>query len=49
MIFSLVEHEEVEFFDKILKTWIIDLNENEFKEIETTKVKCLNEWFGYDG
>tara|TARA_R110002051_G_scaffold280730_1_gene342383 strand:- start:754 stop:1314 length:561 start_codon:yes stop_codon:yes gene_type:complete len=49
MIFSLVEHEEVEFFDKILKTWIIDLNENKFKEIETIKVKCLNEWFGYDG
>ncbi|MEH1009490.1 hypothetical protein VDP25_17260 [Winogradskyella sp. ECml5-4] len=49
IIFSLVENEEVEYFEKILKTWIIDLNENKFKEIETTKVKCVNEWFGYDG
>ena len=49
IIFSLVENEEVEYFEKILKTWIIDLNENKFKEIETTKVKCANEWFGYDG
>ena len=49
MVFSLVENEEVEFFDKILKTWIIDLKENKFKEIETKKVKCVNEWFGYDG
>ncbi|GLU43602.1 hypothetical protein [Allomuricauda sp. NBRC 101325] len=49
IIFSLVENEEVEYFDKILKTWIIDLNENKFKEIETDKVKCLNEWFGFDG
>ncbi|MDG4717229.1 hypothetical protein [Winogradskyella marincola] len=49
IIFSLVENDEVEYFDKILKTWVIDLNENKFKEIETDKVKCLNEWFGYDG
>jgi len=49
MIFSLVEDEDVEFFDKILKTWFIDLKENKFKEIESKKVKCENEWFGYDG
>jgi hypothetical protein len=49
IIFSLVKNEEVEYFNKILKTWIINLNENKFKEIETGKVKCINEWFGYDG
>ncbi|MDA9070986.1 hypothetical protein N9K09_02505 [Flavobacteriaceae bacterium] len=49
MVFSLVENEDVEFFDKILKTWFIDLKENKFKEIESKKVKCENEWFGYDG
>ena len=49
MVFSLVENEDVEFFDKVLKTWFIDLKENKFKEIETEKVKCVNEWFGYDG
>ncbi len=49
IIFSLVKDEDTEYFDKILKTWIIDLNENKFKEIETEKVKCFNEWYGYDG
>ena len=49
MVFSLVVDEDVEYFDKVLKSWNIDLKENKFKEIETKKVKCLNEWFGYDG
>ena len=50
MIFSLVENnEDNEVSDKVLKTWIIDLNQGEFKEIKTEKVKCIDIWFGYDG
>ena len=48
MVFNLVQNENVEFFDKKLKTWFIDIKENKFKEIESKKVKCKNEWFGYD-
>lgn len=49
IIFSLVEYEDIEYFNKILKTWIIDLKENKLKEIETNKVKCINEEFDYGG
>lgn len=50
IIFSLVENnKDNDISDKILKAWFIDLNENKFERIESTKIKCIDKWFGYDG
>jgi hypothetical protein len=49
IIFSLVEDEDVEYFKKVLKSWVIDLEKEVFKEIESKKVKCYNIHYGYDG
>lgn len=49
VIFSLVADEDVKYFNTILKTWWIDLDKDKFKEIDSKQVKCLNEWFGYEG
>jgi hypothetical protein len=49
IIFSLVEDEDVEYFKKVLKSWVIDLEKEVFKEIESKKVKCNNIHYGYDG
>ncbi|MGG8496591.1 hypothetical protein ACQY1Q_09255 [Tenacibaculum sp. TC6] len=50
-IFGLVNNQEKEYFDTdhILNVWKIDLKNNKFKEIPSKEVKCLNQWFGYDG
>ncbi|CAM1344181.1 hypothetical protein [Tenacibaculum amylolyticum] len=49
IIFSLVEDENVEYFKKVLKSWVIDLEKEVFREIESKKVKCYNIHYGYDG
>ena len=49
VIFSLVEDEDVEYFKTILKSWVIDLEKEVFKEIKSKKVKCNNIHYGYDG
>jgi hypothetical protein len=49
IIFSLVEDEDVEYFKTILKSWVIDLEKEVFKEIESKEVKCNNIHYGYDG
>ena len=49
IIFSLVEDEDVEYFKTILKSWVIDLDKEVFKEIESKDVKCNNIHYGYDG
>ncbi len=50
-IFGIVNDQDKEYFeqDHILKVWKVDLTENKFKEIDKEKVKCFNQWFGYDG
>lgn len=50
-IFGIVNDQDKEFFDKdhILKVWRVNLVENKFEEIDPERVKCLNQWFGYDG
>ncbi|TDY14183.1 hypothetical protein [Meridianimaribacter flavus] len=49
IIFSLVEDEDVEYYKKILKSWVIDLEKEVFKEIKSEEVECYNVHFGYDG
>ena len=50
-IFGIVNDQDKEFFDNdhILKVWKVNLVENKFEEIDQKKVKCVNQWFGYDG
>lgn len=49
IIFSLVKDEDVEYFEKIFKSWVIDLEKEVFREIESKEVKCYNIHYGYDG
>ena len=48
-IISLVKDEESEYYKNILKTWMINPKTKSFEEIDPVNVRCLNEWFGYDG
>jgi len=50
-IFGIINDQEKEYFDQdhILKVWKVDLTDNKFKEINKVKVKCINQWYGYDG
>ncbi len=50
-IFGIAKDQDKKYFDTdhLLKVWEVDLSVNAFKEIESEKVTCLNQWFGYDG
>lgn len=49
LIYSFIVEGEDEDFANVLKSWIIDLEKNEFQEIKSEKVQCYNVASGYDG
>ncbi|WP_298424511.1 hypothetical protein [uncultured Kordia sp.] len=49
LIFSFIKNENTDSYATILKSWIISVSKNVFQKIESKKVTCYNEHYGYDG